>query len=57
MLGLLVETGILILVMHQPLLQVDMQCVIDECDYDDAIRALHRRRVERHDHGIAICAA
>ncbi len=62
--GLLAETataladaGISILAMHQPLRQVDMQCVIDERDYNDAIRALHRRLVERHDHGIAICAA
>ena len=53
----LAEAGISILAMHQPLRQVDMQCVIDERDYDDAIRALHRRLVERHDHGIAICAA
>lgn len=53
----LAEAGISILAMHQPLRQVDMQCVIDERDYDDAIRALHRRLVERHDHGTAICAA
>lgn len=62
--GLLAETaaalaaeGISILAMHQSLRQVDMQCVVDERDYETAIRALHRRLVERHDHGIAICAA
>lgn len=61
--GLLAETaaslaaeGISILAMHQSLRQVDMQCVIDERDYDTAIRALHRRLVERCGHGIAICA-
>ena len=53
----LAEAGISILAMLQPLRQVDMQCVIDERDYDDAIRALHRRRMERHDRGVAICAA
>lgn len=62
--GLLAETaaalagaGISILAMHQPLRQVDMQCVIDERDYEDAIRALHRRLIETQDHGAAICAA
>ncbi len=62
--GLLAETaaalaaeGISILAMHQSLRQVDMQCVVDERDYEIAIRALHRRLVERHDHGVAICAA
>lgn len=62
--GLLAETaaalaaeGISILAMHQSLRQVDMQCVIDERDYEAAVRALHRHLVERHDHGAAICAA
>lgn len=62
--GLLAETaaaladaGISILAMHQSLRQVTMQCVIDERDYETAIRALHRRLIERHDHGMAICAA
>lgn len=53
----LAEAGISILAMHQSLRQVTMQCVIDERDYNTAIRALHRRLIEPHDHGIAICAA
>jgi len=37
--------------------QVDMQFIIDEDDYADAIKNLHSYLVEVHDHGRAICLA
>tara|TARA_R110002072_G_scaffold953_3_gene7882 strand:+ start:21826 stop:23271 length:1446 start_codon:yes stop_codon:yes gene_type:complete len=43
--------------MHQSMRQVDMQFVIEECDYEAAIRRMHAELVEVHDHGMAICAA
>lgn len=53
----LAEVNISILAMHQSIRQVDMQFVIDEEDYDLAVKSLHRCLVEVHNHGIAICAA
>jgi aspartate kinase len=55
--GALAESGISILAMHQSMRQVDMQFIINENDYDEAIKALHRKLVEVHDHGEAICLA
>ncbi len=55
--GALAENGISILAMHQSMRQVDMQFVINEDDYDAAIKGLHRKLVEVHDHGRAICLA
>ncbi len=53
----LADAGISVLAMHQAMRQVDMQFVIEESDYEAAIRSLHRCLVEPHDHGLAICAA
>jgi aspartate kinase len=53
----LANSGISIQAMHQSMRQVDMQFVVDECDYENAIRSLHHCLVEIHDHGAAICAA
>lgn len=53
----LAEQDISVLAMHQSMRQVDMQFILNEADYDKAIQALHRRLVEIHDHGQAICLA
>ena len=53
----LAEQDINVNAMHQSMRQVDMQFVIDEQDYEGAIRSLHRCMVEVHDHGRAICLA
>lgn len=53
----LAEQDISVLAMHQSMRQVDMQFVISEEDWEDAIRSLHRHLVEVHDHGRAICLA
>ena len=51
------ETKVSVLAMHQSMRQVDMQFVVDESDYNDTVKGLHRALVEVHDHGEAICAA
>tara|TARA_R110001599_G_scaffold353870_1_gene601231 strand:- start:14956 stop:16413 length:1458 start_codon:yes stop_codon:yes gene_type:complete len=43
--------------MHQSMRAVDMQFVVSEEDYTEAIVGLHQRLVEVHDHGRAICLA
>lgn len=53
----LAEQNISILAIHQSMRQVDMQFVIDEDDYEMAVKSLHRCLVEVHDHGRAICLA
>ena len=53
----LAGADISILAMHQSMRQVDMQFIVDEADYETAVRCLHRELVEVHDHGLAICAA
>lgn len=53
----LAKADISILAMHQSMRQVDMQFVVDENDYEGAIKSLHSALVEVHDHGEAICAA
>ena len=55
--GSLAKQKISILAMHQSMRQVDMQFIINEDDYDDAIKSLHSVLVEIHDHGAAICLA
>jgi len=50
----LAEANISVLAMHQSMRQVDMQFVIDEEHYDAAVKSLHRKLVEVHDHGRAI---
>jgi aspartate kinase len=53
----LAKQNISVLAMHQSMRQVDMQFIIDEDDYDNAIKSLHSVLVEIHDHGKAICLA
>lgn len=53
----LAESGINVQAMHQSMRQVDMQFVVDEKDYELAIKSLHRCLVEVHNHGKAICVA
>jgi len=53
----LADQKISVLAMHQTMRQVDMQFVINEDDYDLAVKSLHRCLVEIHDHGRAICLA
>nr|WP_213004063.1 aspartate kinase [Parahaliea maris] len=51
------EHDISVLAIHQSMRQVDMQFVVNEEDYEQAIRSLHKGLVEPHDHGRAICLA
>lgn len=53
----LADNDISVLAMHQSMRQVDMQFIINEDDYEQAIKSLHRCLVEIHDHGSAICLA
>ncbi|WP_223826033.1 aspartate kinase [Spongiibacter pelagi] len=53
----LASANISVLAMHQSMRQVDMQFVIDEKDYEQAVASLHSCLVEVHDHGEAICVA
>ena len=53
----LAEKNVSVLAMHQSIRQVDMQFIIDEDEYASAIQSLHRRLVEVHNHGSAICVA
>ncbi len=53
----LADNGISILAMHQSMRQVDMQFIIDEADYNNAVTSLHKRLVEPYNYGDAICAA
>jgi aspartate kinase len=53
----LASRDISVLAMHQSMRQVDMQFVIDEQDYEAAVKSLHEHLVEPHNHGLAICAA
>ncbi|WP_027858672.1 aspartate kinase [Marinobacterium jannaschii] len=53
----LAKNSISILALHQSMRQVDMQFVVEEKDYDRAVRSLHQALVEVHDHGRAICLA
>jgi len=55
--GALAESHISVLAMHQSMRQVDMQFVVNEDDYDQAIKSLHRSLVEVHEHGSAISMA
>ncbi|WP_461518416.1 aspartate kinase [Porticoccus sp.] len=55
--GALAEKNISVLAMHQSMRQVDMQFVINEEHWEDAIKSLHQCLVEVHNHGRAICMA
>jgi len=50
----LAESGISVLAMHQSMRQVDMQFVVDEADYELAVKSLHSCLVEVLNHGEAI---
>ncbi|MFT6028455.1 MAG: aspartate kinase [Oleiphilaceae bacterium] len=52
--GALAEQNISVLAMHQTMRQVDMQFVINEDDYELAVKSLHRCLVEIHKHGRAV---
>lgn len=53
----LADAGISVLAVHQSMRQVDMQFVVQEGDYETAVRSLHNCLIEPHNHGYAICAA
>lgn len=53
----LAEQNISVLALHQSMRQVDMQFIVNEDDYEQAVRSLHQCLVEVHDHGRAICLA
>lgn len=53
----LAEKDISVLAMHQSMRQVDMQFVINEVHWEEAIKGLHQCLVEVHNHGHAICLA
>ncbi|HEY7775055.1 MAG TPA: ACT domain-containing protein, partial [Kineobactrum sp.] len=55
--GALSKHNISVLAIHQSMRQVDMQFVVNDDDYELAIRSLHESLVEPHDHGRAICLA
>lgn len=50
----LADAGVDILGVHQCMRQVDMQFVLDEEDYETAIKAMHSQLVEVFNHGRAI---
>lgn len=53
----LAKNNISVLALHQSMRQVDMQFILDEADYDLAVKSLHKELVEVHNHGRAICLA
>jgi aspartate kinase len=53
----LADAKISVLAVHQSMRQVDMQFVVDEENYELAVKSLHRCLIEIHNHGDAICAA
>ncbi|WP_323845437.1 aspartate kinase [Microbulbifer magnicolonia] len=53
----LAQSGISVLAVHQSMRQVDMQFVVNESDYERAVKSLHHALVEVYEHGEAICAA
>ncbi len=53
----LANESISVVAMHQSMRQVDMQFVIDDEDYEVAVRSLHNGLIEPHNYGEAICAA
>jgi len=53
----LADQEISVLAIHQCMRQVDIQFVIDEDNYDQAIAGLHGALIEPHNHEYAIVAA
>ncbi len=52
----LADNSISVMALHQSMRQVDMQFIVEEDSYEDAVKALHERLIEAHDYGDAICA-
>ena len=50
----LADVNVSVLAMHQSMRQVDMQFIIEEKDFDAAVKSLHAHLVEIHAHGKAI---
>lgn len=55
--GALAREGISVLAVHQSMRQVDMQFMVEEEDYELAVKSLHACLVEEYEHGPTICAA
>ncbi len=53
----LANESISVVAMHQSMRQVDMQFIIDDEDYEVAVRSLHNGLIEPYNYGEAICAA
>lgn len=53
----LADAGISVQALHQSMRQVEMQCIVNQDDYESAVRALHHALIEQEDHGDVICAA
>ncbi|SDR93594.1 aspartate kinase [Halopseudomonas litoralis] len=53
----LAKADISIQAIHQSIRQVEMQCIINEEDYDAAVVALHQALIEPENHGDVIVAA
>lgn len=51
------ESQVSVLAIHQSMRQVDMQFIVNENEYETAVKALHASLIEAHDHGSAICLA
>ncbi|WP_236632932.1 aspartate kinase [Endozoicomonas elysicola] len=48
------DADINVMALHQTIRQVEMQCIVAESDYENAIRALHKTLVENENHGSVI---
>lgn len=53
----LADASISIQALHQSMRQVEMQCIVNEEDYESAVKAMHHALIEREEHGDVICAA
>ena len=52
----LADSSISVMALHQSMRQVDIQFIVEEEVYEQAVQALHKRLIEPHDYGEAICA-
>lgn len=53
----LANANISVQALHQSMRQVEMQCVVNEEDYEPAVKAMHHALIEQENHGDVICAA
>lgn len=53
----LADAQISIQALHQSMRQVEMQCVVNDEDYESAVKAMHYALIEKEEHGDVICAA